>query len=88
MASPCSQPRTRMNRAEAFGLGFSPARANGADVTIKDTKRYADTPGLGSLQLKSPRAKGAVAVTAYGQINMRSHTTERLPPLSRTTEIC
>jgi hypothetical protein len=33
------------SRTEASGRGFFPGKLNGADVTVKDSKRYADTGG-------------------------------------------
>ncbi|WP_245344037.1 cytochrome P460 family protein [Bradyrhizobium japonicum] len=35
------------SRTEASGRGFFPGKLNGADVTAKDSKRYADTGGWG-----------------------------------------
>jgi Cytochrome P460 len=36
------------SRTEPSGRGYFPGRWNGADVTVKDTKRYADTHGWGT----------------------------------------
>jgi Cytochrome P460 len=47
------------SRTEPSGRGFFPGKLNGADVTVKDSKRYADTRGWGLLQLQSPRAEGS-----------------------------
>lgn len=33
------------SRTEPSGRGFFPGKLNGADVTVKDSKRYADTGG-------------------------------------------
>src|SRR5215510_12388489 len=35
------------SRTEPSGRGYFPGKLNGADVTVKDTKRYADTGGWG-----------------------------------------
>jgi Cytochrome P460 len=35
------------SRTEPSGRGFFPGKLNGADVTVKDTKRYTDTDGWG-----------------------------------------
>jgi hypothetical protein len=35
------------SRTEPSGRGYFPGKFNGADVTVKDTKRYADTGGWG-----------------------------------------
>jgi hypothetical protein len=35
------------SRTEPSGRGFFPGKLNGADVTVKDTKRFADTGGWG-----------------------------------------
>ena len=35
------------SRAEPSGRGYFPGPLNGADVTVKDSKRYADTGGWG-----------------------------------------
>ena len=40
------------SRTEASGRGFFPGKLNGADVTVKDSKRYAGHRGLGLLQLQ------------------------------------
>jgi hypothetical protein len=50
------------SRGEASGRGFFPGPLNGADVTVKDTKRYADTGGWGYYNFnhhepKAPTAK-------------------------------
>jgi hypothetical protein len=50
------------SRTEASGRGFFPGKLNGADVTVKDTKRYADTGGWGYYNFnhhepKAPTAK-------------------------------
>jgi hypothetical protein len=46
------------SRTEPSGRGYFPGEFNGADVTVKDTKRYADWQQLGILQLQSSRAEG------------------------------
>jgi Cytochrome P460 len=50
------------SRAEPSGRGFFPGALNGADVTVKDSKRYADTGGWGYYNFhhyepKAPTAK-------------------------------
>jgi Cytochrome P460 len=50
------------SRTEPSGRGYFPGEFNGADVTVKDTKRYADTGGWGYYNFnhhepKAPTAK-------------------------------
>jgi hypothetical protein len=50
------------SRSEPSGRGYFPGHLNGADVTVKDTKRYADTGGWGYYNFnhhepKAPTAK-------------------------------
>jgi hypothetical protein len=50
------------SRTEPSGRGFFPGPYNGADVTVKDTKRYADSDGWGYYNFnhhepKAPTAK-------------------------------
>jgi Cytochrome P460 len=50
------------SRTEPSGRGYFPGRWNGPDVTVKDTKRYADTHGWGYYNFnhhepKAPTAK-------------------------------
>jgi hypothetical protein len=50
------------SRTEPSGRGYFPAKFNGADVTVKDSKRYADTNGWGYYNFnhhepKAPTAK-------------------------------
>jgi hypothetical protein len=50
------------SRSEPSGRGFFPGPFNGADVTVKDSKRYADTGGWGYYNFnhhepKAPTAK-------------------------------
>ena len=50
------------SRAEPSGRGYFPGPLNGADVTVKDSKRYADTGGWGYYNFhhsepKAPTAK-------------------------------
>jgi hypothetical protein len=50
------------SRTEPSGRGFFPGKLNGADVAVKDTKRYADTGGWGFYNFnhhepKAPTAK-------------------------------
>ncbi len=58
------------SRTEASGRGFFPGKLNGADVTEKDSKRYAGHRGLGLLQFQSPRAKGTNSQAA-AEVRMR-----------------
>jgi hypothetical protein len=50
------------SRTEPSGRGFFPGKLNGADVTVKDSKRYADSGGWGYYNFnhhepKAPTAK-------------------------------
>src|SRR5262245_36996118 len=50
------------SRTEPSGRGYFPGKLNGADVTVKDTKRYADSGGWGYYNFnhhepKAPTAK-------------------------------
>src|SRR5215471_14906632 len=50
------------SRTELSGRGYFPGKLNGADVTVKDSKRYADTGGWGYFNFnhhepKAPTAK-------------------------------
>ena len=50
------------SRTEPSGRGYFPGKWNGADVTVKDTKRYSDTGGWGYYNFnhhepKAPTAK-------------------------------
>jgi Cytochrome P460 len=50
------------SRTEPSGRGYFPGKPNGADVTVKDSKRYADTRGWGYYNFnhhepKAPTAK-------------------------------
>lgn len=49
------------SRTEPSGRGFFPGKLNGADVTVKDSKRYADTGGWGYFNFNhfEPKAKTA-----------------------------
>jgi hypothetical protein len=49
------------SRTEPSGRGFFPGKLNGADVTVKDTKRYADSGGWGYYNFNhfEPKAKTA-----------------------------
>jgi hypothetical protein len=49
------------SRTEASGRGFFPGKLNGADVTVKDTKRYADTGGWGYYNFNHHEPKAATA---------------------------
>jgi cytochrome P460 len=50
------------SRTEPSGRGYFPGKFNGADVTVKDSKRFADTGGWGFFNFnhrepKAPTAK-------------------------------
>jgi hypothetical protein len=49
------------SRTEPSGRGFFPAALNGADVTVKDSKRYADTNGWGFFNFNHFEPKAATA---------------------------
>jgi hypothetical protein len=49
------------SRGEPSGRGFFPGPLNGADVTVKDTKRYADTGGWGYYNFNHHEPKAPTA---------------------------
>ena len=49
------------SRTEPSGRGYFPGTWNGADVTVKDTKRYADTGGWGYYNFNHHEPKAATA---------------------------
>jgi len=49
------------SRTEPSGRGFFPAAYNGADVTVKDSKRYASTGGWGYFNFNHHEPKAATA---------------------------
>jgi hypothetical protein len=49
------------SRTEPSGRGFFPGPWNGADVTVKDTKRYADTGGWGYYNFNHHEPKAPTA---------------------------
>src|SRR5262249_50554274 len=49
------------SRTEASGRGFFPGGLNGADVTVKDSKRFADTGGWGYFNFNHHEPKAATA---------------------------
>lgn len=49
------------SRTEASGRGYFPGKFNGADVTVKDSKRYADTGGWGYYNFNHHEPKAATA---------------------------
>jgi hypothetical protein len=49
------------SRTEPSGRGYFPGAFNGADVTVKDTKRYADTGGWGYYNFNHHEPKAPVA---------------------------
>lgn len=49
------------SRTEASGRGYFPGKLNGADVTVKDSKRYADTGGWGYFNFNHHEPKAATA---------------------------
>jgi len=49
------------SRTEPSGRGYFPGGLNGADVTVKDTKRYADTGGWGYYNFNHHEPKAQTA---------------------------
>lgn len=49
------------SRTESSGRGFFPGALNGADVTVKDSKRYAQTKGWGFYNFSHSEPKAKVA---------------------------
>jgi hypothetical protein len=49
------------SRTEPSGRGFFPGAFNGADVTVKDTKRYEATDGWGYYNFNHHEPKAATA---------------------------
>ena len=49
------------SRTEPSGRGYFPGALNGADVTVKDSKRYADTGGWGYYNFHHYEPKAATA---------------------------
>ena len=49
------------SRTEPSGRGYFPGKLNGADVTVKDSKRYADTGGWGYYNFNHHEPKAATA---------------------------
>ena len=49
------------SRTEPSGRGFFPGKLNGADVTVKDSKRFADTGGWGYYNFHHSEPKAATA---------------------------
>jgi hypothetical protein len=49
------------SRTEASGRGYFPGALNGADVTVKDTKRFAETAGWGYFNFNHGEPKAATA---------------------------
>jgi hypothetical protein len=49
------------SRTEPSGRGYFPGAVNGADVTVKDTKRFADTGGWGYFNFKHHEPKAPTA---------------------------
>ncbi|MFA5956306.1 cytochrome P460 family protein [Hyphomicrobium sp.] len=49
------------SRTEPSGRGYFPGAFNGADVTVKDTKRYADSGGWGYYNFNHHEPKAATA---------------------------
>jgi hypothetical protein len=49
------------SRTEPSGRGYFPGAFNGADVTVKDTKRYADTGGWGYYNFNHHEPKAPTA---------------------------
>jgi hypothetical protein len=57
-----SQENSDGSRTEPSGRGYFPGKLNGADVTVKDTKRFASTGGWGYFNFNHHEPK-AVAAT-------------------------
>ena len=49
------------SRSEASGRGYFPGTLNGADVSVKDSKRFADTNGWGYFDFNHSEPKAATA---------------------------
>lgn len=49
------------SRTEPSGRGYFPGKLNGADVTVKDTERYADTGGWGYYNFNHSEPKALTA---------------------------
>jgi len=49
------------SRTEPSGRGYFPGPFNGADVTVKDSKRYADTRGWGFYNFNHSEPKAPTA---------------------------
>lgn len=49
------------SRAEASGRGYFPGALNGADVSVKDSKRFAETNGWGYFDFNHNEPKAATA---------------------------
>ncbi|MBX9882878.1 MAG: cytochrome P460 family protein [Sphingomonas sp.] len=49
------------SRSEPSGRGFFPGALNGADVAVKDTKRFADTNGWGHFDFNHSEPKAEIA---------------------------
>ena len=56
-----SSYRADGSRSEPSGHGFFPGPFNGADVTVKDTKRYTETNGWGYYNFNHFEPKAATA---------------------------
>lgn len=55
------QGETDGSRTEASGRGYFPGKLNGADVTVKDTKRFAATGGWGYFNFNHHEPKALTA---------------------------
>ena len=49
------------SRTEPSGRGYFPGKFNGADVTVKDSKRFADTNGWGYFNFNHHEPKAPMA---------------------------
>jgi len=56
------------SRNEPSGRGFFPGKFNGADVTVKDSTRYAATGGWGYYNFNHHEPKALSTVSAFGTI--------------------
>lgn len=60
---------------EASGRGYFPGALNGADVSVKDTKRYADTGGWGYYNFNHSEPKAETAKLRTNEECAACHTT-------------
>lgn len=61
------------SRTEASGRGYFPGTLNGADVSVKDSKRFADTNGWGYFDFNHSEPKAATAKLQPKQVCAACH---------------